>query len=540
MPKERIPIKFPGGYRGIILQAHNEQVQDEVFLPTDGILVAVNQEGDPDYGSAVVDLTKENEIDSSRVARLQTAWRVIKKPLFQQNTLALQLNQEGKGKGFGGYVIDTGADTEDLVLGRLSNVFGGPIDVGGKKDKHFQGTDADGRPINPAHITTRALFRRSNLEDGPLRFESEYKDGQDGNFKVHPVHLAWTGVDWAWWVKVDIGLTPSNTTQPIRPLPRPVLGFPQRGDPIRPGTSTPGTVRPGTAPGGGGPPPLPPVETPGHVKPSTPTVTPLPVLEMCNEMATPGLLGRPQTSNPTKRDLAHLPTGALTQAAQNQLAETPVSAQIMAFGAQGGTKDTAYPGQEVRGASGDPWIYTQRPKKSKFYGGTCPGGFVLLPPEVVMGDAPSGFAPPNIERSTVYLITGPGAWFGAGVPDVVDGSLLSGWSWGMDEENGDLVWRTHVAGEDPVESMKFELLTGDFFWKSGTNFWGAFQHTNTADRTYTFPNASGLVLVGGTLNPNMSGGTATLGGIGTGPSGTAQRAWIPIDFYGTTYWFAAW
>lgn len=501
MVKEKIPIKFPGGYRGIILQAHNEQVQDTVFLPTDGILVAVNQEGDPEYGTVVVDLNDKNEIDTTRVARLQTAWRVIKKPLFQPNTLALQLNQEGKGKGFGGYVIDTGADTEDLVIGRLSSVFGGFIDVGSPKDKHFQGKDGDGRSINPAHITTRALFRRSNLEDGPLRFESDYKEGNDGSF-VHPVHLAWTGVDWAWYVKVNIGDTPTLELLKPRPLKKPVLGFPQ-GEFLRPGVPTPGS--PGR-PGGGGPPPLPPVETPGTVRPSTPTVTPLQALEMCNEMATPGVLARPQTSNPKKIDLAHVPSGGLTDAARNQMNETPISGQMMAFGAQGGDKGIAYPNAEVMGASGDPWIYTQRPKKSKFYGGTCSGGFVILPPEVVAGDAANGYAPPNIERSVTYFLTGPGAWFGAGIPELVDGSIQDGWSWGMDEATGDLLFRSHALGAVPENGIKFIAATQDFAWASGTGFWATLSHAHTADRTHTFMDVSAYVasLLFGSGDPNGS------------------------------------
>ena len=87
--------KSPQGTVGIVLGALSEDRQQDLFLPIDNRLVAVNFAGDPDMGSRVYDLTNDFKFDPTRFARLQTAMRVIKQPLGAANSLALQIGPTG-------------------------------------------------------------------------------------------------------------------------------------------------------------------------------------------------------------------------------------------------------------------------------------------------------------------------------------------------------------------------------------------------------------------------------------------------------------
>lgn len=282
-----------------------ENLQEDIFLPCDDRLVAVNVGPDGTYGSLVYDTNQNNEYDAERSAFLQSAFRVLKKPVGAgYNAIGFQLYLSGNKDTKGGFFVDQGdgsTTTQNTptggtaaagsgmiatgggaqrggpaapktatssyttqnagasggtIIGQGSFNDGGVFHVGNKKDKHFKGTDADGNPINALHIHTKGNFYKNQVEDGPLRFEDIYQIGNDQSIVV-PVHLGWAGTDWAWWTTSYFYQPPSPTPTPY---PYPPPGYPP--------TPTPGTPTPTPTPGGGGYPPTP---TPGGGYPPTPT-----------------------------------------------------------------------------------------------------------------------------------------------------------------------------------------------------------------------------------------------------------------------------
>jgi hypothetical protein len=181
--------------------------------------------------------------------------------------------------------------------------------------------------------------------------------------------------------------------------------------------------------------------------------------------------------------------GAVSKA----VAERPVTGQMSAFAGQGGSVASGGSGPSTQvGGKGDPYLYTQEPGKSKFPCGTGPGGWCILPPEVSLADSSDGYVPPNITTSTTYFGVGPGAYFYAGLPELANGAVKSGYSWGVDTSTGDLVFRTHPVSTTPSNAVRFNS-SGNVAWYSGTSYQGIFDHANTSDRTYTFPDESGTV-----------------------------------------------
>lgn len=566
--------KFPGGTVGIVLASTDENAQEDQFFHCDPRLVAVNVNGDPEMASLVYDLNENSEYDSERGARLHSMMRVLKKPLGAANAIAWQLGSSGFGDAGGGWVIDNSVGGGKFAIGTASADSGGPLDVGDGKCRHQHGKDADGNPIGALHITTRALFRMDNAHDGPIRFEPTYEEGEDG-WKVYPVHLGWTGADWALYTKIGIGPTPMPTPTP-RPRPRPkppinILPIPwdtpapvptpgPRPGPFQlpPPTPTPGPRPPVATPGppiggliggligaglGGA------IATPGGfggglVGPTSVGTLNQPAMETHSPVATPSVGGRPQTTDSTKLDTSSMSPSdfAGSEAAQNQFAETPLSGSMTAFGAQGGTTTApaAY-SDETTGGSGDPWAYKQKPKKSRFYSGTVPGGFIFLPPEVQMGDHDSGFAPNGIDVSDTFVIAGPNVYFGAGNFNETNGRVEDGFSWGMDPATGDLVFKDHTGGVHEVEALRLQKMTGRLLWRGTTGKIATLTHSNNADVTYTFPNFQGQIVVSDTSSDPGAGATALLGKIGgSGPTNThfmnkwerimckdGRRRWVP-------------
>lgn len=173
--------RFPEGYYGIALPATNEERQVNLFLPTDPRLVAVNFDDDPAYGSLVCDMDGDGAIDVERMARLQSAFRVVVRPRSgllnfpDANCLAFQLNASGNGDTMGGLFFDV---LRGNIMGHGAVQTGGPFDVGTAGDRHRLGEDADGNQVNSLHLSLSALFLdRSNSDiDGPLYHEG-YKQG---------------------------------------------------------------------------------------------------------------------------------------------------------------------------------------------------------------------------------------------------------------------------------------------------------------------------------------------------------------------------
>lgn len=510
--------KFPNGTVGIALSGTYEYSQEELFFAMDPRLVAVNFDGDFHMGSLVCDLDGDDKIDNTRMARLQSMMRVVKKPNGDHNAIAWNIGRSGKGDTRGGFVADmirpdvstpgrapvaTGVSKAtdmaptpapsgggSLVLALASTNDGGPFDVGSGNCKHQHGQDEDGNHIVSLHISTKAYFRRNDTEDGALRFE-QYQQGQEAQHVV-PVHLGWTGGDWAWWTTSWWYVPPwePERPQPLRPdIPTGVK------DPLRPGTAT------------------------GGARPVTYTDRSKLAQFVASLMtaAMPGMLAWPQDFSAGSIDMANKALGgagspvatpgagdtASIEAAGDDFQQeyftnkakkevTPITGQMQSYGANGGNVGAGYGGTKT-GAEGDPWVYTQRPGSSRWMGGTASGGWVILPPETGMQDEPLGFDTGGLTKSTTYFIVGPGAYFGAGTPETANGGLYTGWSWGVDSATGDLRFRSHASDSTASTAVKFALGTGNFSWLSGTGFWGEFDHANTADRVWVFPNKSGTV-----------------------------------------------
>lgn len=89
----------------------------------------------------------------------------------------------------------------------------GPIHLGDEGDKHQIGKDADGHPINSAHISSGAYYFDDVDRDGPFHYEGDYPDPPPWPLKAR-VHLTWDAAlkhpwikeqkegKWRWWAEV--------------------------------------------------------------------------------------------------------------------------------------------------------------------------------------------------------------------------------------------------------------------------------------------------------------------------------------------------
>lgn len=740
--------KLPGGTIGWTGSTMRENQQEDIFLPCDDRLVAVNVGPDYHYGSLVYDTNQNNEFDADRSAWLQSAFRVLKRPLGGPNAIGFQLYFSGNGETKGGWFVDIGDGSSTkpnvatgstasagsgmvatgtvgssnariatgnapvtytttnpgasggVIIGQGSYNDGGPFHVGNKADKHVNGFDADGNPINSLHIDTGANFYKNQAEDGPLRFEDTYQSGQDAPVVV-PVHLGWTGQDWAWWSTSYFynpdptpkpnpypypypypygdpvptpGPTPTPTPTPYNPNPNPYPWVPTGGTPTpggptwgpgvgNPGyvpVSTGGPVTPSWGGGGGGDPgggnvptggdisqggvtgggttgtgaggtpqpgdvigytddgipirqppnppgynPQPPSPSPDGgggggggggqppapqppTGPSTPHIPPdIPVYVLPNLPVVQDVIGSISTTGGTMNTIAS--TGAIVSqamqfAAQNygngdtsgNLFNNPVASPsgsaaanknsnsdpacggMSSFAAQGGTtpsspapspsptppspspapSPTPSPAPaSTGGGEGDPWDYTQAPRdttdgskqKSKYKRGTASGGICFHPSETDLRDIPAGLVPPNTSMSTTTVTVGPNAYFAAGVPELANGGIKSGYRWGVDSATGDLVFYSISFSQPPLEAVRF-CNTGQVIrWRSTENVYGELSHANTGNQRYSFPDVTGYVGIisavvadgGGTLVTNGHTG-------GSGPASAAIAKWIKI------------
>ena len=515
-------IKFPDGNLGIILSSSDERKQEDIYHPTNPMLVAVNVNGDPEMGTLVWDLNEQNEYDSERWARLQSIFRVIKEPFKAANSIAIQLGPAGQSDSGGGLFTDLGdggnVQINEIAIGHGSYSQGGPFHVGHVNDKHRKGTDWDDNPINSLHIWHRFNLYKSKREDGPLRIETYQPPDKDLNKKI-PVHFGWDdgAQDWAWW-------TTSVLYYPPTPTPVPFPGIPTEGPhpitvphltpfpvptPTSPATNTDVATpsRATATPGGLN------VETdtsfsgPDAIPGATPTITgnsrvslPLGLAFGDSMIATPGYAMRAQNYAASQTDTGvFAPSDAGSKKGQTS---NPVCGIGSCFGAQGGDITNASGQTSKTGGEGDPWVYTAVPKgqvragtpTSKFIGGTASGGLVIHPPEVDLRDV-GDMTPDNVTLSTTYLLCAPNAYFGAGTPELVNGAIKDGYSWGVDTSTGDLIFRTHSNSGAPSNAIKFDVSGQDISWTSGTGFYASLSHDNTAARAYDFPNRTGTVIV---------------------------------------------
>lgn len=650
MPNVR---NYPVGTIGWTGSTMRENLQEDVFIPCDMRLVAVNVGPDGTYGSLVYDTNQNNEYDPERSAYLQSAFRVIKRPLGSPNAIGFQLNLAGNKDTKGGYFVDLGdasvttqsvatgtvatggsgmvsvagqgqdvispvsgggdaiiqtagaGQNSGVLIGQGSYMDGGPFHVGNKNDKHRAGVDADGNPINCLHLWTSSNFYRNSVEDGPLRFEKTYKIGTDQAIVV-PVHLAWTGFDWAWW-STSFLYSPYEPTKPTKP------GVPTvPNDPARPGVPTPGnpgipsspsvptvgtptttgtlggtgggignggtpsggssdrwdsydeagtgddrtpgpdgsvidtdtgmpygaTPKPATppapGPAGGGPTPAggsvkpfdpnpkEPPKPPGFDLPFDPTTGGfLNITDgsqsgaLFNIISVAGVINSTaqtfQAQSYVQGAINGGTFGAPTSSAISKTAATsPMVGAASTFAAQGGAiaggttaSGVSFPASTT-GAQGDPWSYKRTPRGQSFGGapmsrykpGTADGGIVYHPIETDLRDAQkNGMAPSGVTLNTFRVITAPGAYFGCGVPELTNGSIKSGFDWGVDSTNGDLVFRSISSSQSPIEAMRIGNTSQRISFASGMGSNGTLAHFNTAARTWTFQDVSGYVLL---------------------------------------------
>jgi hypothetical protein len=94
---------------------------------------------------------------------------------------------------------------------------------------------------------------------------------------------------------------------------------------------------------------------------------------------------------------------------------------------------------------------------------------------------------------------------------------------------GTPVWTTRLSltlsatGDLVLATANLQLDAGDLVWKSGTAFKGTLVHANTADRTYTFPDASGTVAF---LDAGFSPGTRLIFDQDAAPTGWTRDATV--------------
>lgn len=197
-----IPFEVPRGFPipprgavGLVVQGMDEDRQRNRWHSTDPRLIAVNYDGDPEMGSLVFDLDSKGRIDPDRGARLQSLVRVCRAPGFGdvvgQNILAWQIGPSGLGDTFGGFICDYVKSRRGLngvsspIFADVSLTGGGPICVGAADDVHQLARDADGNPINSAHLGLNALYYDEWAGvDAPEEFNGDYAPTQSGPFRM--------------------------------------------------------------------------------------------------------------------------------------------------------------------------------------------------------------------------------------------------------------------------------------------------------------------------------------------------------------------
>lgn len=370
----------------------------------------------------------------------------------------------------------------------------GPVSVGSENDIHRHGVDADGKVINAGHLSSESYFRipgaPSNAFDGPFRFVTAQYTGVLYPITTH-CEIRWDSKEthsflgqtkvgrWHIQATAPVGGTSSppkktpvtTPSTPGRPPVTPPIG-PPVPPPVTPPVTTPSNPFPAgiqpsysESPAGGttlpvlsrplNPSPLtsyspsidsvsvalspfgngesgrglpvpatssgvPFITKPGSTR--TPRLTgpweaadkPEDDLHTFQSIGSPAILGRPPSLNPAHPNLRSAP-GVADHQFTNAEATTPVSIRIEAFAKQ---------------IVGGEWSYAQRPGLARYLGGTAPGGFVVLPPELSIDDYARDFSVPNLTPSTTYFAAVPGVYFGAGFPVPSTGGMKTGYRWG--------------------------------------------------------------------------------------------------------------
>jgi hypothetical protein len=130
--------------------------------------------------------------------------------------------------------------------------------------------------------------------------------------------------------------------------------------------------------------------------------------------------------------------------------------------------------------------------------------------------------------STTTITVGPNAYFAAGVPELANGSIKSGFRWGADTTTGDLVFYSISFSQAPIEMMRLCNAGQVIRWKSTESAYGELSHANTGNQRYSFPDTTGLVFVNTLVGADNGAGTLVTNGHtgGSGPVGAGIKAWL--------------
>jgi len=404
------PPEFPktalGAY-GIVVSADNEGRQDDLFFSLDPRLVAVNFAGDPTMGSLVSDLNAKGELDPTRTARLQSAFRVLKTKNakgcvnFIDNTIALQIGTTGCADTTGGILWDT------KVGGVLGQSLGsGPMTCGDpNNDKHQVAKDEDGHSINSAHISTGAYFYQDNQYDAPLKFDGVWEEAKlgpesfevfleyDDSVKHGHVCGEKEGI-WRWRATSTVG---SSTTT----------------------TGIPPTYTTGGRPPAGGQPPEKDKDWPTIGGPP-PCGTGLLEMERKSEwgwaqttleLGAPTLNFQPMFHQDGRCDTSTW-LNCTPEEVSHQKAESPMVSRLESFGLQN-EEDWTYFSQ--------PGL-CQEPRYSNR--GSAHGGLVFLPPQLTIADYVAD-RQDDVTTSTATFIIADSTRLGIGTPSVTEEGGLS-------------------------------------------------------------------------------------------------------------------
>jgi len=236
--------KFPVDWYGITLAADNENEQQELFNPTDPRLVAVHCYGDKEMGSLVGDMDSGFKMDSEKMARLQSFFKVAKKPIgcaftSENNTIAWNIGETGCHDSKGGLVwekdenktaiytppaealpITTPSNQGEKTVvqkdprssinirkektektnamgacpngryGHVSQSYSGPFELDCGQD-HKIGEDGEGNPIYPVHLSLNSLWTfPGGVFDGPLKHDGYAMQGGVGPIPMN-VFFGW-------------------------------------------------------------------------------------------------------------------------------------------------------------------------------------------------------------------------------------------------------------------------------------------------------------------------------------------------------------
>lgn len=191
---------------------------------------------------------------------------------------------------------------------------------------------------------------------------------------------------------------------------------------------------------------------------------------------------------------------------------------------------------------GDPYNYTKEPGKGRYLGGTAPGGFVTLPPEVGLEFADRDYEQLESEVvSETYQGVGPGVGLFVGPVDLPTGRPKNTISMHWDRTSKDMIFKAHYGSSQGYDAVKIDRLNQTIAMKCRTSYWGTIDHYISSDRRWSFPDTSGTIVVISQQDQLGNGATPTLHSIGgTGPTVANQDSWGRIYIDGTTYWIPLW